>query len=234
MNIVLLDNSSAHNAQLRAAIQRICDAEGLPCEFRLEATQFEEVLQYAESNPPQTVYFLDIQLETQKTGIDLCRLLPRENVRDRYIFVSAYPHYALECLNVHAYDLLLKPVDLVALRSCLISVYRDIQADGSEMLELHIGSRRIRMPVNSIYYIEAQGHNVIAHTARGNFTWAATISGMKEMLRPYSFIQIHRRYLANRVHIQEWDIHADTILVHGEALPFARRIRNELAREKKA
>ena len=234
MNIVLLDDSSAHNAQLRAAIQRICDVEKLPCEFKLVATRFEDVLKYAQSNPPLTVYFLDICLEAQKTGVDLCRLLPRENVRDRYIFVSAYPHYALECLNVHAYDLLLKPVDLDALRSCLISVYRDIQADGSEMLEFQIGSRLIRMPVNSIYYIEAQGHNVIAHTARGNFTWAATISGMKETLKPYSFLQTHRRYLVNRAHVQEWDTRADTILVHGEELPFARRIRNEMAREKKA
>ena len=96
MNIVLLDNVAAHNAQMRMVIQRICDEERLPCEFKLEATSFEEVIEYAESNPPLTVYFLDIRLEAEKTGIDLCRLLPRENVRDRYIFVSAYPHYALD------------------------------------------------------------------------------------------------------------------------------------------
>ena len=53
---------------------------------------------------------------------------------------------------------------------------------------------------------------------------------MKEMLKDYSFVQTHRRYLANRAHIAEWDTNSDTILVHGEALPFARRIRKEMAR----
>ena len=230
MNIALLDDSSAHNAQMREAILRICREEQLPVEIRLEATTFEEIQAYAASDPPQTVYFMDIRLEAPQTGIDICRHITRENVRDRYIFVSAYPHYALDCLNVHAYDLLLKPVDMDALRNCLRSVYRDIQADGSDMLDICIGSRLIRMPVNNIYYIEAQGRNVVAHTSRGNYTWAATLSSMKALLEPYNFIQIHRRYLANRAHILEWDTTADTVTVHGEALPFSRRVRRELAK----
>ena len=53
---------------------------------------------------------------------------------------------------------------------------------------------------------------------------------MKALLEPYSFIQIHRRYLANRAHILEWDTTADTVTVHGEALPFSRRVRRELAK----
>ena len=106
--------------------------------------------------------------------MDVCRALRRENVRDRFIFVSAYPHYALDCLNVHAYDLLLKPVDLNALKQCLISVYRDIQADAPQMLDIQIGSRLIRMPVRDVYYFESQGRNVIAHTLRRTVSFRFT------------------------------------------------------------
>ena len=102
MRIVLLDDSRAHNAQMRQAIENICGDAHIPAEIALEATCFDEVAAYAAGNPPLTVYFFDIQLEEEKTGVDVCRALRRENVRDRFIFVSAYPHYALDCLNVHA------------------------------------------------------------------------------------------------------------------------------------
>lgn len=231
MRIVLLDDSRAHNAQMRQAIENICGDAHIPAEIALEATCFDEVAAYVAGNPPLTVYFFDIQLEEEKTGVDVCRALRRENVRDRFIFVSAYPHYALDCLNVHAYDLLLKPVDLNALRQCLISVYRDIQADAPQMLDIQIGSRLIRMPVRDVYYFESQGRNVIAHTSRGDFSYAAALSGLKETLAADGFVQIHRKYLVNRAHIQEWDTGADTVLVHGTPLPLARRMRRELISE---
>ena len=55
MNIALLDDSSAHNAQMREAILRICREEQLPVEIRLEATTFEEIQALAASDPLQSV-----------------------------------------------------------------------------------------------------------------------------------------------------------------------------------
>lgn len=231
MNIVLLDDVGSHNAQLKQAILDICRRENLPAEIALEATRFEQVLEYAASNPPLTVYFLDIRLDQEKTGLDVCRLLRRDEVRDRCVFVSAYPHYALDCLRVHAYDLLLKPVSMSDLRDCLLSLYRELQMDGSAMLDIPIGSRVVRLPISGIYFLEAQGRNVVAHTVRGDYTWQTTMAHMEEMLSDYDFVRIHRKYLANRAHVQEWDTAADTIVVHGQTLPFARRARKVLARE---
>ena len=230
MNIVLLDDSPAHNAQMRRAIEDIAKRENLPAEVVLEATAFEELEAYAAGNPPKTLYFLDIRLETNETGIDACRALTRSDVHDRFVFVSAYPNYALDCLKVHAYDMLLKPVDLNALRECLICSCRDMAADDARSVELRIGSRIVRLPASDIYYVEAKGRNVEAHTARGEYSWGATLAGVLEMLRPYGFIQIHRSLIANRAHIPEMDTEADSVTVHGTVLPFSRRIRREMKR----
>lgn len=213
---------------MRRAIEDIATRENLPARVVLEATTFEELEAYAAGNPPKTLYFLDIRLETDGTGIDACRALTRSDVRDRFVFVSAYPNYALDCLNVHAYDMLLKPVDLNALRECLVCSCRDMAADDAQSVELRIGSRIVRLPANDIYYVEAGGRNVVAHTARGDYSWGSTLSGVLELLRPYGFIQIHRSIIANRAHIPEMDTEADSVTVHGTVLPFSRRIRREM------
>ena len=182
MNIVLLDDIGSHNQQLKSTLLGILEKNHIPGEIALEATRFEEVLAYAGSNPPLTVYFLDIRLEQEQTGLDICRQLRREGVRDRFVFVSAYPHYALDCLKVHAYDLLIKPVSAQVLEECVLSLFRDIAGDCQETLDMRIGSRTVRIPISDIYYMETQGRKICAHTAHGVYTCVDNLTRLEQEL----------------------------------------------------
>ena len=230
MQIVLLDNCAAHNELMRKNIEAICNQNNIPAEIALESTSYDEVLAYKNTNPPATVYFLDIQLDENRTGIDLCRALRRDGIQDRFIFVSAYAHFSYDCLHLHAYDLLLKPVDLTMLRECLISVYRDMQADLNAMLDIQIGSRIIRVPIKDIYYMEAEGRTVTAHTAQGVYTYNETLARLREKLGP-DFLQIHRKYIVNRHYVREFDTAENIITVNGDKLSVSRRMRAQILAE---
>lgn len=228
MNIVLLDDTENHNRQMRASLQQVLDRRSIPAVIVLEATRFEQVLEYAASDPPATVYFLDIRLEQEQTGLDVCRQLRRDAVRDWFIFVSAYPHYAMDCLKMHAYDFLMKPVENSALEECLISLYKELSQADQPSFEIRIGSRTIRIPVRQIFYVEAMGRNVCAHTAQGAYTYAAGLSRLEQELAIHGFLRTHRKYLINPAFIEEWDTAADIIQVHGVRLPFSRRRQKQL------
>ena len=229
MNIVLLDDCGGHNELLRMMLAQICKRNRIPVVFALQATQLVEVLTYAASkHHPQTVYFLDIQLEQEQTGIDICRELHRDGVRDRFIFVSAYPQYALDCLKVHAYDLLVKPVNAQELEDCVVSLYRDMAGDNLVTLDLPIGSRTVRVPVKEIYYIEAQGRNVRICASTGTYTYAAALADLEETLNLHRFIRIHRKYLINSAWLQEWDHGTGEVVINGERLPVSRRLAGRL------
>lgn len=229
MNIVLLDDCGSHNEVLQMMLSQICERNKIPVVFALQATRLEEVLAYAASmSHPQTVYFLDIQLEQEQTGIDICRQLHRDGVRDRFIFVSAYPQYAMDCLKVHAYDLLLKPLNAQELEDCVVSLYRDMAADNLTTLDLPIGSRTVRVPIKEIYYIEAQGRNVRLCASTGVYTYAAALASLEEKLDPHGFIRIHRKYLINSAWLQEWDRGTGEAVVNGEHLPVSRRLADRL------
>ena len=96
------------------------------------------------------------------------------------------------------------------------------------VLRIPVGSRTICIPSEQVYFIEVSGRNVTAHTIQGNFTWRASLADLQKILPEKQYARIHRRYLVNRAHIQEWDDAEDTILVHGQYLHFSRRMRKNI------
>ena len=223
LNIVLLDDVATHNQQFKQTLTAILEERHIPAVIALEATRFEQVLEYAASDPPMTIYFLDIRLDQEQTGLDVCRQLRRDTVRDRVIFVSAYPHYAMDCLKLHAYDFLMKPVETSALEECIASLYKEITIEDQPVFDIRIGSRTIRIPVSQIYYLESLGRNLRVYTSQGIYTYADSLARLEELLADHHFIRTHRKYLVNSAYIEEWDTAADTIQVHGTKLPFSRR-----------
>ena len=232
MNIVLLDDSSNHNQQLRKSLSLILEDSHISAVISLEATTLEEVLEYSASNPPPTVYFLDIRLEQEQTGLEICRKLQRKAVRDQFVFVSAYPHYAMDCLKVHAFDFLLKPVDPAALRDCVLALNREIMGNDESVLEVQIGSRIIRLPIRQIAWLEALGRNVCIHTIQGNYTYVESLSRLEQILARHQFIRIHRKYIINNAFVEEWDTATDEVLVNGARLPMSRRMQKRLTGKK--
>lgn len=229
MNIVLLDDVENHNKQFKALLLDAIQKRHIPAVIALETTRFDDVLDYAASNPPLTVYFLDICLNQEQDGLDVCRRLRRDIVRDQFIFVSAYPHYAMDCLKLHAYDFLLKPVEALAVEECLASLYREIAVEDQTVYELNIGSRTIRIPVNQIYYLTAEGKKLTFFTALGTFSCTKSLAVAEKELATQQFLRVHRKYLVNSVYVDEWNTADDEIVVHGVRLPFARRRQKKLA-----
>lgn len=230
MNFVLLDDIADHNRLMRQLLLDVCDAEGIEANIALETTDIKEAFDYAALDPPATVYLLDIQLEQGQSGLDLCRRLGMERTGDFFIFVTAYPNYALDCLKLHAYDMLVKPVMQEDLRACLRSLRKDAaRTAGRIVLRIPIGSRIVCVPSDQVCFIEVQGRNVTAHTLQGDFTWRSTLTDLQKMLPEKQYTRIHRRYLVNRAYIQEWNDAEDTVLVHGQLLHFSRRMRKNLS-----
>lgn len=229
MNFVLLDDVAAHNRLLRRLLLDVCCAEGIEANIALETTDMQAVMDYAALDPPATVYLLDIQLEQEQTGLDLCRKLGKDRPGDFFIFITAYPHYALECLKLHAYDLLVKPVMREDLCACLRSLRKEaLKTADRIVLRIPIGSRTVCVPSDQVYFIEVHGRSVTAHTAQGDFTWRSTLTELQKMLSEKQYVRIHRQYLVNRFHVQEWNDAEDTVLVHGESLHFSRRMRKNI------
>ena len=73
-----------------------------------------------------------------------------------------------------------------------------------------------------IVYIEAEKHNIILSTRRGDYVCHEKISDMEEKLKENGFYLIHRAYLVNMSHVAA--IHGNEIqTITGKRLPISRR-----------
>lgn len=162
---------------------------------------------------------MDIQMPGQN-GIAVARALEQAG-RPEIIFVTAFDYYAPEAFDVEAVDYLLKPVKFERLRIAVERARRRRamrDADGrAAELELVVDALRavrpeaapsnaryddelwvptrnglLRVPVDTIDWIEAAKDYVLLHTASRSHMIRMTMAALQERLDPTLIMRVHR------------------------------------------
>ncbi len=77
-----------------------------------------------------------------------------------------------------------------------------------------LGSKIIAMPIEKIWYIEAQDDYVMVYSEQGNYLKEKTMKYFETHLAPKGFIRIHRSHLVNVTQILSVELYGkDTHLV---------------------
>ena len=226
MDFVLIDDVQSHHDILAAKLQWACGELHIPCRIALTTENWRDAVQYAEQAADGTVWFLDIELQDEINGVELCRRIQEKAARAFIVYVSAYQQYALECCQSHAFDFLLKPWTDTQLLSCLRAVVREQErlATGS-FLTVTLGTRRIQLRQESILYFSKDRTIVTAHYQNGQtFSWRESLETLRERVKPGLFVQCHKSYLVGLSHVQEYRWSEDCLILDsGESIPISRR-----------
>ena len=171
-----------------------------------------EAMKIIQKSQPDLI-FLDIQMP-KINGFELLDLL---NPCPEIIFTTAYDQYALKAFEKNAVDYLLKPFSRqrfeLALEKAFVRISKNQQIDSSgidqlkqhmdeeyvilERVIVRVGSKIIVIPVDTIWYIEAQDDYVMVHSESGNHLKEKTMKYFMQNLPRGRFIQIHRSYIIN-------------------------------------
>ena len=231
MHFVILDDLEPHLDLMRTRLEAVCASLGIQAEIGLETRDAQKVLEYARQAPEETVWLLDIALNGELNGIELCRRVREMNRNAYVIYVSAYQQYALECCQSHAFDFLLKPWTDEQLADCLRAVQREMSSQRSgTVLTAEMGTRTIRLIQENILYFSKDKMSVTAHCRDGkNYTWREGFEPLMKRLSAGMFFLCHRSSLVNLTAVREaWWSDDFLVLVSGEKLPVSRRKEAEL------
>jgi len=138
------------------------------------------------------------------------------------VFTTSYDQYALKAIRYSAIDYLLKPVDNEELQRAIQRVVQRSQKPIAQQLEIlmqkfHHPSTPINkialptmeglqmVPVESIISCESDSNYTILQL-KGNkrVIVSRTLKEIEEFLAEYSFIRVHRCYLANLNEIEKY------------------------------
>lgn len=231
LHFVLCDDNPRHNQTLSYHLEQLASSLPMPYELALVTTEPQEVLTYAESAAEPTVYLLDLVLEKeQMNGLDLCRGIHERDPKGYIIYVSAYAEYAMDCVQSHAFDFVLKPYTPERLASSLRDVMQEITQRKPEVtLTISAGSLTRVLDQQSILYLQIQREYVTAYLTDTQVTWRESMAQLLPRLQPEWFVRIHKSYAINRMHLVSIDAKtAEVTLKNGAVLPVSRRMLKEL------
>ncbi|MDF1548079.1 MAG: LytTR family transcriptional regulator DNA-binding domain-containing protein [Bacteroidales bacterium] len=157
--------------------------------------------------------FLDIQMP-KLTGFELIELLEHQPM---IVFTTAYDEFALKAFEVSAIDYLLKPFSTERLQQAIQKVVDHFQSSDSKVpdyqklseynvskpneplsrIVVKTGHQIKLIPVEEIFYLEAQDDYVMIYTKETRYIKQATMKYFEMGLDAGRFVRIHRSYIAN-------------------------------------
>lgn len=162
------------------------------------------------------------------------------------IFITSYPHYALEAIRLDAVDYLLKPVDDVLLDKALQKFKRYIEREKGNYQPTLIlkpdipNPKKIMIPSQSGYYL-LEIRDIIRMTADVNYTRiyvkekppilvAITLKYFEAALKDLGFFRVHKSHLVNLDHIERYQKTTDggvLTIIDESSVPLSRNVRAE-------
>lgn len=162
------------------------------------------------------------------------------------IFITSYPHFALEAIRLDAVDYLLKPVEDVLLEKAFQKCKRYLEKERTlqqipQIIRPDIPEpRKIMIPSQTGYYLLEIG-DIIRMTADVNYTRiyvkekppilvAITLKYFEAALKEMGFFRVHKSHLVNVIHIERYQKTTDggqLTLIDETVVPLSRNVRSE-------
>lgn len=143
------------------------------------------------------IIMIDIVMP-QMDGITLAKKI-REYLPDSFlIFTTAYAEYAIQGYEARAFRYLLKPITTEKIVTVLQDIYREKKRNRKLLVKAIDGEHLLRL--DEIYYLSAEDKYTILYTDTRHFIDRTSLNDYEQMLAPYGFSRVHRKFIINRVH----------------------------------
>lgn len=182
----------------------------------------------AIKNDQIDLIFLDMVMP-KMTGIEL---LNQFESLPQIIIISDYKEYAVEGFNYNVTDYLTKPITKDRFSSAMDkvlqrSVFEQVKNETYHSIAVKQRSGYINISTDEILYVEGFGDYVNVHLQEGRkVTVLSTIKAMDEQLADYSFMRIHRSYIANLKKVDR--IVENDVFISTRSIPVSRTYRSTL------
>ena len=152
------------------------------------------------------------------SGLDLARWLHGQGVRDRVIFITGNPEYAIDSYDVEPLHYLLKPVSRERLAAALD---RALEKHGARTVRFQRGGKTVPIPIGEIRYLESRNHGVVVRLGDGEQWFSIPLAETERLLPAGIFRRCHKSYLVNLAWVER-ATHAGVLLKDGGWLPMSR------------
>ena len=209
---------------IRAYLVSLIKKQGAECSI----VEYASAGEYLADGKEHDLVFLDIEmggsgaeldgmgLARHIRGMDACR-------QPIIIFVTGYEKYVYDACDVGAFQYLVKPVDeqtWAAVFGRAVGQAISEEEQRKKKLVIQYAGEGRAIPLNDIYYMESQNHNIVLFLKSGKLEYYGKIGDLEEELAG-QFYRIHRGYLINLFHVEGYD-KTEVRMANGDKLLLSR------------
>lgn len=224
MRIVICDDEIMYIRQVEDAIDRWKEMRNIYSIYVTAYNSSEDLTEAIGQNLPYDMAFLDIQFPGEMSGLDTAQILRNRNEFMTLVLMTNYQEYAIEGYKVSAQRFLTKPLDEKAIWECLDIAHNQWELMNDKSLIISGSGQSMRIPYKNIMYAESRAHYAIIYRAKGeNISVRMKLSDIMAKLPEKMFIQCHRSYMVNLLHIssiQKGNIN----MTNGDLVPVSPRL----------
>lgn len=201
LNFVICDDNLNMLDKFSKFIENIFIKHNFDAQLGLITSEVDELLNYIDENKTD-VLFLDINLKSNISGLEVASKVREKNKNIYIIFTTAHLEYAMVAYKFKTFDYLAKPITYERLEETINRLFDDI--NGSPKRYIKIDNKNTIIDESEILYVKRDGMKLIFHTKNRDYETYSSFNKIQEVL-PDNFIRAHKSFIVNIKKISNLD-----------------------------
>lgn len=194
----------------------------------IKTSDVDELLDYVNDNKTD-VLILDINLKSNKSGLEIASKVRERNKNTYFIFTTAHLEYAMMAYKFKTFDYLAKPVTSERLEETIVRLFEDI--NGKPKQYIKVDNKKTIIDSSEILYIKRDGMKLIFHTKSRDYETYSSFNKIMDSL-PSNFIRAHKSFIVNLDNIVNLDSIGNVVYFdNGDTCDIGPKFKNSLIEE---
>ena len=211
LTIYICEDHFEHLKQISNYVKKVLIIEDLDISIALETNNPYQLLEHVKRSNDTGLYLLDIDLQSDITGLELAEQIRLIDPRCFIVFVTAHPEMSILTFQykVEALDFIIKntPEQIHSqIHSCIQKAYERYSSSSplNKVFSFQIGTRKTTIAYSEILFFETSSvlHRLILHTYQKTIEFPGHLNEIERKLDK-NFFRCHRSYIINMTKIQE-------------------------------
>ena len=207
LNFILCDDNLHLLDRLEKLLDNIFVKNNFDAKISLKTADYNKVLDYITNNKADVI-LLDINLKSNKTGLQVAEQIRKINRNIYIIFTTGHLEYAMVAYKYKTFDYIAKPISYDRLEETIIRLFEDINSEPKKYIKLD--NKNTVVDSSEIEYVKRDGMKLVFHTSCRDYDIYSSFNKFQERL-PENFIRCHKSYVANISQIKDVEPVSGTI-----------------------